>query len=55
MMIMMNCFVAWLTDKRRLDLFLVELIFRDPHHRQSTTRREQGLNLRGTWSSGLVE
>ena len=52
---MMNCFVVWLTDERRLALFPVEIIFRDPHHRESPTRREQGLNLRGAWSSGLVE
>ena len=52
---MMNCFVVWLTDERRLALFPVEIIFRDPHHCESPTRCEQGLNLRGTWSSGLVE
>ena len=47
---LMNCFVVWLTDH------LFSLISsRDPHHRESPTRREQDLNLRGTWSSGFVE
>ena len=43
-------FVVWLTDERRLALFPAGTIVRDPHHRGSPTRREQGLNLR----SGLV-
>ena len=34
-------FVVWLTDERGLALFLVETIARDPHHRQSPTRRKQ--------------
>ena len=43
----LNCFfVVWLTDERRLALFPVGTIVRDPHHRESPTRREQGLNLR---------
>ena len=46
MMMMMNCFVVWLTDKRRLALFPAGTILRDPHHRESLTRREQGLDLR---------
>ena len=45
MMIMMNCFVVWLTDKRRLTLFLAGTIVRDPHHLESLTHREQNLNL----------
>ena len=39
-------FVVWLTDERRLALFSAGTIFRDPHHRQSPTRREQELSLR---------
>ena len=39
MMMMMNC----------LALFLAESIVRDPHHRESSTRSEQDLNLRRTW------
>ena len=38
----------FLTDKRRLALFPAGTIIRDPHHRGSLTRREQGLNLRRT-------
>ena len=45
---MMNCFVVWLTDKRRLALFPAGTIVRDPHHRESPARREQGLGLRRT-------
>ena len=37
-------FVVWLTDERRLALFPDGTIVRDPHHRESPTRREQGLN-----------
>ena len=48
MMIMMNCVVVWLTDERRLALFPAGTTVRDPHHRESPTRREQGLNLRKT-------
>ena len=44
-------FVVWSTDERRLALFPAGTIVRDPHHRESPTHREQGLNL----SSGLVE
>ena len=42
-------FVVWLTDERRLVLFPARTIVRDPHHRVSPTRREQGLNLRRAW------
>ena len=38
-------FMVWLTDERSLVLFPGETIARDPHHRESPTRREQGLNL----------
>ena len=42
-------FVVWLTNKRCLALFPAGIIVRDPHHRESLTRRKQGLNLRRTW------
>ena len=42
---MMNCSCAWLTDEMPLALFPAGTIVRDPHHRESPTRREQGLNL----------
>ena len=45
---MMNCFLVWLIDERRLALFPVESIVRNPDHRESPTRREQDLNLRRT-------
>ena len=38
-------FVVWLTNERRLALFSVGAIVRDPHHHESPTRREQDLNL----------
>ena len=38
----------WLTDERRLALFTAGTIVRDPHHRESPTRRKQDLNLRRT-------
>ena len=45
----LNCFfMVWLTDERRLALFPAETIVRDPHHRESPTRREQDMNLRRT-------
>ena len=37
-----------LIDKRRLALFPAGTIVRDPHHRESPTRREQDMNLRRT-------
>ena len=36
------------TDERRLALFPAGTIVRDPHHRESPTRREQDMNLRRT-------
>ena len=56
MMMMMNCFVVWLTDEIRLALFPDGTIFRDPHHLESPTRTpragfEPAQNLR----SGFVE
>ena len=41
----MIVFVVWLTDERRLALFPAGTIARDPHHRESPTRR---LKLRRT-------
>ena len=46
-MMMMNCFCG-MVDQRRLALFPAGTIVRDPHHLESPTRREQGLNLRKT-------
>ena len=45
---MMNCFVVWLTDEMRLALFPAGTIVRNPHHLESPTHREQDLNLRRT-------
>ena len=45
---MMNCFWVWLTDERPLALFPAGTIARDPHHRESPARHEQGLSLRRT-------
>ena len=42
-------FVVWFSDERRLAVFPVGTIVRDPHHRKSSSRRKQGLNLRRTW------
>ena len=47
-MMMMNCFMVWLTDERRLALFPAGTTVSDPHHRESPTRREQDMNLRRT-------
>ena len=44
MMIMM----MMMTGERRLALFPAGIIARDPHYRESLTRREQDLNLRRT-------
>ena len=48
MIMMMNCFVVWLTDKRRSALFQAGTSVRDSHHHKSLTRHEQSLNLCGT-------
>ena len=42
-------FVVWLTDERRLALLPAGTIVRHPHHHESLTCREQGLNLCITW------
>ena len=46
MMMMMMVFVVWLTNERHLASFPAGTIVRDPHHRESPTRREQTLKLR---------
>ena len=38
---MINFFVVWLTEKRRLALFPAGTIVRDPLHRESLTRHEE--------------
>ena len=45
-----NFFLLWFTNERRLVLFPTGTIVRvkDPHHRESPTRREQDLKLRRT-------
>ena len=51
----LNCFFArWLTDERRLVLFPAAIIVRDPHHRESLTRREQDLNMPRTSVQALL-
>ena len=42
-------FVVWMTDESSLALFQDWTIVKDPHHRESPTRREQVLTLRKTW------
>ena len=51
---MIICFVVRLTEERRLALFPARTIVRDPHHRESATCREQGLNLRRTRVQALL-
>ena len=48
MMMTMMVLVIWLTDKRHLALFSAGTFVRDPHHRESLTHYEQGLNMRRT-------
>ena len=48
MMMMMNCFLEWLSDENRLALFPAGTIVRDLHHHESPTYCEQGLNLHRT-------
>ena len=45
---MMNCFCGTVDRLKAFSLFPAGTIVRDPHHRKSPTRREQGLNLRRT-------
>ena len=51
MMMMMNCFVALLTDEMCLALLPAGIVLRDPRHRESPKRDKQDLNM----SSGFVE
>ena len=44
---------GWPT-KGVLALFPAGTIVRDPHHRESPTRRKQDLNLRRTWVQALL-
>ena len=46
MMMMMNYFCGMVDQRSRLVLFPAGTIVRDLHHRESPTRREQGLNMR---------
>ena len=39
--------MVWLTNERRLVLFPVETIVKDPHDRKSPTRRERTYNKTG--------
>ena len=48
MKMMINCFRGMADQQRRLVLFHAETIARDHHHWESSTRREQDLNLRIT-------
>ena len=41
---MIIAFVVWLTDERRLVLFLAGTIVRDPDHCESPTHCKHGLN-----------
>ena len=45
--------MVWLTDERRLALFLAGTIVRDPHHRESLTR-QAGFEPAQNLSSGFV-
>ena len=49
-----NCFVVWLINERSLALFPVGTIVKDPHHRESLSRREKDLNLRRTWVQAFL-
>ena len=48
LMMMMNCFCGMVDRQRRLALFPAGTIVTDPHHCESPTRREQGMNMRRT-------
>ena len=45
MMMMMSCFCGMVDRWKALSLIPTGTIVRDPHHRESRTRREQDLNL----------
>ena len=52
-MMIINFFVVWLINERRLTLFLAGTIVRGLHHNKIWTRREQHLNLRITFVQDL--
>ena len=53
---LMNGFVEWLTNERRLALFTDGIIVRDPHHRESLTRSPRaGFIPVQSLSSGFAE
>ena len=54
MMMIMNCFCGMADRRKVLSLIPAGTIVRDPHHRESPTRRDQGLELAQNLSSGLV-
>ena len=54
-MMIMIIYLLFLTDKRRLVLFPVRTIVRDPHHRKSPERCEQDLNMRKTLVQTLLD
>ena len=54
MMMIMNCFCGMADRRKVLNLIPAGTIVRDPHHRESPTRRKQGLELAQNLSSGLV-
>ena len=43
-MMMMNCFCGMVDRRKTLSLISSRDIARDPHHRESPTSREQGMN-----------
>ena len=45
-MMLMNCFCGIVDRRKEFRLISAGTIVRDPHHRESPTRREQGLSLR---------
>ena len=47
-------FVVRLTNQMCLALYPTGNIFRDPHHRESPTRRKQGSNLRRNWVQAFL-
>ena len=52
-MLVMNCFVVWLNDEKRLALFLAGTIVRDTHYCESPP--QAGLELAQNLSSGLFQ
>ena len=54
-MMMMNCFVVWLTDERCLALFPARSITTDPHPLRISDTPRAGFELAQNLSSGFVE